>query len=178
MDTRPSALRRHWIWLVFFAVFVAVAFYAIYVWLNWTILQWMYRQKASIDWFETVFYHNYTFILAAVFALFSLNPVFGRSDLYDVFESFRWLGRVTSGTTEESLPTFSLKTSGIVWVFWQFFKWVVAFSIIASLNGFPFLGRFTPIFCMALVGIGDWNLVPRIFILPVENLLPLLNLFP
>ena len=157
-----------WIWLVFFAVFVAVTFCGVYVWLNWTILQWTYSQKAGINWLETVFYHNYTFILAAVFALFTLTPVPGQSDLYNVWESFRWLGRVTSGKTEGSLPTFSKKTNRIMWGFWQFLKWVVAFFVIASLNGFPFLGRVTPIFYMALIGVGSWNLVPRIFILPVE----------
>ena len=65
MHRRPSFLQRYWIWLIFAVVFVAVAFYGVYVWLNWTILQEMYHEKAGIDWFETVFYHNYTFLLAA-----------------------------------------------------------------------------------------------------------------
>ncbi len=159
---------RKWVWLFFLAGFVVAAFIVSYVWLNWTILETMYYQKADIDWFGTIFYHNYTFILAAIFALFSLNPFLGRSDLYGIWESFRWLERVTSGATERPLPTFSLKTRRAMWVLWQFLKWMVSFFIIASLNGLPFLGKVTPIFYMALAGIGDWNLVPRIFILPVE----------
>ncbi len=171
---KPRPLERNWrghsikwIWLVLLAVFVVI-FCGVYVWLNWTILQWMYSQKAGINWLETVFYHYYTFILAAVFALFTLNPLPGQSDIYNIYESFGWLRRVKWGVPEESSPTFSKKNSKIVWGLWQFTKWVVAFFVIASLNGFPFLGKVTPIFFMASAGVGSWNLVPRIFVMPLE----------
>jgi len=167
MYSRPRFLERYWIWIIFLMVFIGAFIYGLYVWLNWAILQEMYHNKAGIDWFETVFYHNYTFLLAAVFALLTINPLFGRSDLYEVWESFRWLSMVTSGTIEEPLPTFSLRTIKIVWFFWQFLKWAIAFSMITSLNGIPFLGIVTPIFYMALAGVGDWNLVSRIFLLPI-----------
>lgn len=168
MYTKAGFLQRYWIWLIFIVIFIITFFFGLYVWLNWTILQTLYREKAGIDWFGTVFYHNYTFLLAAVFALLSLNPIVGRSDLYGLWESFRWLGMVTSGTNEQTMPTFSPKTAKTIWVFWQFLKWTIVFSVVASLNGIPFIGRVTPIFYMALAGIGDWNLVSRILILPIE----------
>jgi hypothetical protein len=167
MYTKPGFLQRYWIWLVLIVVFIVVAFFGLDIMLNWSILQEMYHQKAGIDWFNTVFYHNYTFLLAAVFAFLTLNPVVGHSDLYGIWESIRWLSAVMSGRTEQTLPTLSLKTRKTIWVFWQLIKWMVAFSVFVSLNGIPFIGRVTPTYCMVLFGIGNWSLVPRIFSLPI-----------
>ena len=167
MYEKPGILRRYWIWFILFAVFIAIFFYSIYVWLNWTILEAMYREKAGIDWFETVFYHNYTFLLAAVFALLTLNPLPGRSELYDVWKAIRLISTVTSEGYEEIPLSLSLKTKKILWVLWQFLKWAAAFSIFTSLNGMPFLGRVTPVFYMELAGVGDWALILRIFTLPI-----------
>jgi len=164
----PGFLRRYWVWLLLAIIFVAAIFYGIYVWLNWTILEEMYSKKAGIDWFGTVFYHNFTFILAAIFALLTLNPQIGRSDLYEVWKSLRIATMPTSETFEEAPPTISLKASKVLWVFWQLLKWAAAFSAISSLNGIPFLGRVTPIFCMILAKVGDWNLIPRILVLPIS----------
>jgi len=156
-----------WVLPVLLVVLVAV-FCGVYVWLNWTIQQSMYDQKAGINWFETVFYHNYTFIIAAVFALFTLNPLPGQSDIYGIYESFRWMRRVTWGASEGPSPAFSRRNRRIVWGLWQVLKWGAAFLVIVSLNGIPFIGRVTPIFYMAAVGVGSWNLVPRILVLPAE----------
>jgi len=167
MYEKPSILRRYWIWLVLFIVFIAILFYGIYVWLNWTILQEMYWEKAGIDWFGTVFYHNYTFLLAAVFALLVLNPIPVRSDLYEAWKAVRLISTVTPEIPEEAPPSLSPKTKKAIWGLWQILKWTVAFSIFVTLNGIPFLGKVTPVFCMELSGIGDWALVSRIFLLPI-----------
>lgn len=158
-----------WIGIILFVASIAVSVYGTNVWLNWSILQTLYLQKADIDWFNTVFYHSYTFSLAAILALLTLNPQIGRSDLYELWETFRSLGRYvyTGSETPKEMPTFSLKTRKIMWFFWQFLKWAIASSLIAYLNGIPFLGRTTPIFYMTLMGIGDWGLMPRIFLLPL-----------
>ena len=167
MYEKPGILRRYWVWIVLFIIIIATFFYGVYVWLNWTILEEMYREKAGIDWFGTVFYHNYTFILAAIFALLTLNPIPGRSDLYDVWKAIRLVSTVTSDTYEEASLSLSQKTKRVLWILWQLLKWTAAFSIFTSLNGIPFLGRVTPVFCMELAGIGNWALVPRILILPI-----------
>jgi len=169
MYPRPRDFQRYWILLVLLIMFIGVSLYGVNVQLTWTILQTMYRGKAGIDWFNTVFYHNYTFILAAVLALLTFNPQIGRSDVYELWETIRWLirGAYEQSETKGALPTFSFKTRKTMWFFWQFLKWMVAFSVIASLNGLPFLGKVTPIFYMALTGIGDWRLTPRILILPM-----------
>ena len=168
---KPSFLRRHWFSIFLLAVFILVATYGAYVWLNWTILEEMYRRKAGINWFDTVFYHGYTFILAAVFALLSLNPMYKRSDLYELLKALQGAFTLMTRAFEETpsiTPTrFPPKISGTLWLFWQFIKWAFLFSIFASLNGIPFLGKITPIFCMMLAGIGDWSLIPRILALPI-----------
>jgi len=167
MYEKPGMLRRYWIWLVFFLVSIVILFYAIYVWLNWTILQEMYREKAGIDWFGTVFYHNYTFLLAAVFALLALNPIPGRSDLYEAWKAVKLISTVTPEVPEEAPPSLSPKTKKAIWGLWQVLKWTAAFSVFVTLNGIPFLGKVTPVFCVGLAGIGDWTLVSRIFLLPI-----------
>ncbi len=167
---KPSFLRRYWIWLILAAIFSVSLFYGAYVWLNWMILEEMYRRKAGLDWFNIVFYHNYTFILAGVLALLFINPIPGRSDLYEAWYSIRTAIREREyGFEYSSKPslTFSLKARKVLWLLWQLIKWTAAFLIIASLNGIPFLGRVTPIFYMILMGVGDWNLIPRILVLPI-----------
>jgi len=165
---KPGFIRRYWIWLLLAVIFIMVYFYGIYVWLNWTILEEMYLRKAGIDWFGTVFYHNYTFILAGIFALLSINPIYGRSDLYETWEALKRAFTPAPEAFGERIPILSLKTRRILWVFWQLLKWTVSFSVIASLNGVPFYGKITPIFCMILAGVGDWSLIPRILILPLH----------
>ena len=170
MYEKPGFLRRYWIWLILAIIIAISLLYGVYVWLNWMILEEMYSRKAGIDWFSTVFYHNYTFILAGILGLLFLNPLPGRSDLYEAWESLRSAIRErTYGpeTFSELSFTFSLKARKTLWFLWQILKWATAFYIIASINGIPFLGKVTPIFYMMLTGIGDWNLIPRILVLPV-----------
>lgn len=167
---KPSFLRYHWVWLILAVIFSISLFYGAYVWLNWMILEEMYDCKAGLDWFAIVFYHNYTFILAGILALLFINPVPGRSDFYEAWHSIITAIKEREyefESSSKSLFTFSLKARKTLWFLWQIIKWAIAFSIIASLNGIPFLGKITPIFYMILMGVGDWNLIPRILILPI-----------
>jgi len=173
LEERPRVFGRYSIWVLWLIVAVAVALYGMYVYINWIILQTMYAQKAGLDWFGIVFYHNYTFILAAVLSLLVLNPLPGRSDLYEAFMAFQEAAaraRYVEGSTSPSMPPISLlslRGRKLLWAFWQFTKWIVAFGVIVSLNGLPFLEDITPVFYMMLKGFGDWSLVPRIFVLPI-----------
>jgi len=47
----------------------------------------MYENKAGIDWFETVFYRGYTFVVAALLSLLVINPRIGRSDLWEAYSA-------------------------------------------------------------------------------------------
>jgi len=171
MDGKPRLFKRYWIWVLWFIIVVAVVFYGMYVYINWTILQNMYDQKSGLDWFNIVFYHNYTFILAAIFSLLVLNPLPGRSDLYEAFIAFQ--ETVTrfryepESTEPPSLSSLSLRGKKMLWAFWQLVKWMGAFGVIASFNGLPFLGDVTLVFYMMLKGFGDWSLVLRILALPI-----------
>ncbi len=164
----PSLFRRLWVWVLLALVSVALIFSGIYVWLNWTILQVMYGAKAGLNWFSIVFYDNYTFILAALLALLALNPLPGRSDLYEVWVAFqRLMVRFRYETSPPEVPALSLVWRRTVWAFWQLLKWAAAFGVIVSLNGLPFLGNITIVAYMVLKGLGNWSLVPRIFALPI-----------
>jgi len=160
-------IRRYWVWLLLAPIILIIAFQGLYTWLDWSIMQTLYERKAGLDWFSITFYRNYTFILSAILALLTINPLYGRSDLYEIWETVRWLSRIEQGSTSTEIPVFSPKTRKIFWAVWQILKWLFAFTIISSINGIPFLGRVTPIFIMALDGIGEWSLVPRIFVLPI-----------
>lgn len=164
---RPGFLRRFWLWILLALVVAACVLGGLYTWLRWNVLQVMYRQKAAgLDWFNTVFYHGYTFILAALLALLVLNPLPGRSDIYGVWEAFQRLAR-EQFAAGPGMPTFSLRGLKIFWALWQLVKWAAAFAVVASLNGVPFFGNVTTIFYMTRGGLGSWALVPRIFALPI-----------
>lgn len=162
--SRPSIGRITIVFLL--VVFLLVAFYGLYVWLDWRILQTMYQQKAGIDWFDTVFYHNYTFIVAALLSLIVLNPRPGRSDLWETYGAAQsMLGGLTGFREPVVLPTFGLGKVG--WAFWQFLKWVLAFLYIMPNNGLPIFGNLTIAASMAAKGVGDWTKLLRVLLLPI-----------
>lgn len=162
-----SFIRRYWIWLLILPVMLIIILETLSVWLTWSILETLYKEKAGLDWFDIKFYHGYTFTIGALLALLVINPFYGRSDLYEVWETIKWLSRIEQATTPAEIPTFSLRTRKIYWAIWQVVKWLIAFVIILSINGIPFLGVVTPLFCMAMNGVGDWSFMPRIFLLPI-----------
>lgn len=141
-------------------------FYGLFVWLDWKILGSMYQGKAGINWFETVFYHGYTFIVAALLSLVVVNPRPGRSDLWEAYGAFQSMLRSMSGTREFAGPS-TLGLGKAAWAFWQFLKWALAFFYIVPNNGLPFFGNLTIVVAMATRGLGDWGQLLRVFLLPV-----------
>jgi len=162
--SRPFIGRLSIIFLLI--VFLLIAFYGGYVWLDWRILQTMYQNKAGIDWFETVFYHNYTFIVAALLALIAVNPRPGRSDLWEAYSAAQSMLSGMTGVRESSMPS-TLGPGRVAWAFWQFLKWGLAFLYIAPNNGLPFFGNLTIVVSMAVKGMGDWTRLFRVLVLPI-----------
>jgi hypothetical protein len=150
-------------WVVVALIFLGIIGYGVYVYLDWTVLQSMYGLKAGLDWFGINFYHNNTFIVAAVLALLFVNPIPGRSHL---FESMMAIGSAFARVRGEQ-EVVSLGPSRLLWFFWQLIKWGVAFSMIAAANGIPIFGNLTIVITMLQNGIGDWAHVPRVFQLPL-----------
>jgi len=150
-------------WIFVALVLVAVVFYGLSVYLDWIVLQSMYASKAGLHWFAINFYHNNTFILAAVLALLFVNPIPRRSHL---FEALSALGGAFARIRGEG-EVVSLGPSRVLWLIWQVIKWAVAFSIIATSNGMPGFGNLTIVITMLQNGSGDWNQVFRIFQLPL-----------
>ena len=148
------------------ALILLVVFYGLYVWLDWKILQTMYEKKAGINWFETVFYHNYTFIVAALLSLIVVNPRPGRSDLWEAYGAVQsMLGSIYGG--REPVVPLTLGFGRVAWAFWQFLKWALAFFYVVPNNGLPFFGNLTIVAFMAMRGGGDWSRLLRVLLLPV-----------
>src|SRR5712692_8825709 len=143
---------------------VAVALALAWVFLRWSIAESVYSAKAGLDWFGLTFYHEYTFIAAALFSLLLVNPQPGRSDL-------RRLGTVVYRLMRpyeaegENRP--GEKMNIWLWGLWQTVKWAIGFYTFASFGAFPFLGPIMNPITMMSMGLGSWADVPRIFILPL-----------
>ena len=150
-------------WSIVALVFVAVIVYGLSVYLDWAVFQSMYSFKAGLDWFAINFYHNNTFIVAGVLALLFINPIPGKSHL---FEGLSALGGAFAHARGE-METVSLGPGKVAWLFWQVVKWAVAFWMIASANGIPGLGNVTIVVTMLQSGLGDWGQILRVFQLPL-----------
>ncbi|MGQ9514009.1 MAG: hypothetical protein ACUVTL_03015 [Thermoproteota archaeon] len=142
-------------------VMIVVVITGMYVWLTWNINQTMYSTKAGVDWFRIVFYDGLTFVVSALLALFLINPIPWRSDLFDAFSA------IVAASSTVLRPT-TLKPSKALWIFWQFTKWVLAFAIFVNANGVPVLGNLVISVSMMSKGYGEWALVPKIFLSPVQ----------
>ena len=147
--------------LIAFVVVLAVA----WVLLQWAIAEHVYSLKAGLDWFGITFYHDYTFVAAALFALLLVYPRRGGSDLWR-------LGTVAYRLTrpyeaEENRP--SEKMNNWLWGLWQTVKWAVGFLLFVTYGGFLFLGpTMNPIMMMSM-GLGSWGSVPGVFALPLTS---------
>ncbi|MGA2239123.1 MAG: hypothetical protein ABSG74_07920 [Candidatus Bathyarchaeia archaeon] len=150
-------------WIIVALVFVGVIVYGLSVYLNWIVLEYMYASKAGLDWFSINFYHNNTFIVAAVLAFLFVNPVPRRSHLFEALWS---LGGAFARVRGEE-QVVSLGPGKVLWLFWQIVKWAIAFWIIATANGIPGFGNMTVIITMLQSGLGNWGQVVRIFLLPL-----------
>ena len=150
-------------WIIVALVFIGVIVYGLSVYLDWIVLQYMYASKAGLNWFSINFYHNNTFIVAAVLALLFVNPIPRRSHL---FEGLSALGGAFARVRGEE-EIVSLGPGKIVWLLWQVVKWAVAFWLIAAANGMPGFGNLTLVITMLQSGLGNWSQVFRIFQLPM-----------
>ena len=142
-------------WIIVALVFVGVIVYGLSVYLDWIVLESMYASKAGLDWFSINFYHNNTFIVAAVLAFLFVNPVPRRSHLFEALWS---LGGAFARVRGEE-QVVSLGPGKVVWLFWQIVKWAIAFWIIATANGIPGFGNMTVIITMLQSGLGNWGQV-------------------
>jgi hypothetical protein len=150
-------------WFIVALVSIGVVLYGLSVYLDWIVLQTMYASKAGLDWFAINFYHNNTFIVAAVLALLFVNPIPRRSHLFEALSSLGGAFARVRGEEE----VVSLGPGRIVWLLWQIVKWAVAFWIIATANGMPGFGNITIVITMLQSGLGDWGQVLRVFQLPL-----------
>ncbi len=150
---------------------IAVVLSILWIDLQWSISINVYSQKAGLDWFAITFYHNYVFIVAALFALLLINPFVGHSDLLrfvNIFQKGFYPG--TDFLEPNNIPTESPTTtlSKPRWLLWQLLKWAGAFIIFIVLRGYvPFIGNVMNPVMMAATGTGSWGSVGRIFILPL-----------
>lgn len=172
MLKKPGFIRRHLVWVFLSIILALTVFWSLYVVLDFNINQTMYLEKANLNWFQTVFYNNYIFIISAFLALLALNPFVGKSDLYEVYNSVQQYVKISSATlgipTDVSIPNLKIKWGRLTWALWQIIKWVIAFVVIATSMEIPFVGPFMNVFYMMIKGFGSWPQVPRIFLLALQ----------
>ncbi len=150
---------------------IAVVLSILWIDLQWSISINVYSQKAGLDWFAITFYHNYVFIVAALFALLLINPFVGHSDLLrfvNIFQKGFYPGTdfLEPNNILTESPTTTLSKPR--WLLWQLLKWAGAFIIFIVLRGYvPFIGNVMNPVMMAATGTGSWGSVGRIFILPL-----------
>ena len=154
--------------IILIIVIVVAVLSALWVSLQWSIAIQVYSQKAGLNWFEITFYHNYTFIAAALFALLIINPMPKHSDLWRLFYSFQnAFYPETEREQATPIPNPPPPLTRQRWLIWQILKWTVAFGIFIAIRGYlPFIGNVMNPIIMAATGIGSWADVGRIFTLP------------
>jgi uncharacterized membrane protein (UPF0182 family) len=154
---------------------VVVALAAVWIDLQWSISIHVYSLKASLDWFQIVFYHNYVFVAGALFSLLLVNPRIGHSDLWRLIAAIRkgvsFEPRLE--TPSESTPARvspQLPHGKLLWLPWQLVKWTVGFAVfVAGRGNLFFLGNAMNPIMMASMGIGSWSDTARIFTLPISS---------
>jgi hypothetical protein len=182
MVAPPRSRRVPWL-AVFVGILSLVAFfYLLNLYLNWTVLEHMYSIKAGVNWFSLVFYHGYTFYVAAFLALLVINPVPGKSDLMSAISAvtsrtwsmpreprFRTYSDYRFYAAGQPIPPSPAGPSSMslrLWAAWQGIKYVIAYLICAGLGGLPFFGNVVMPTMLDLQGYGSWLNVPRILQLP------------
>ncbi len=161
-EDRSRAVR--WLTYTFLVVIAAVVVLSVaWVILQWSIAEAVYSDKAGLDWFGITFYHDYTFVAAALFALLLVNPRPGKSDLWRLFTVAYRLARPYE--VEEKKP--GEKVNVWLWVLWQTTKWAIGFLAFVTSGGFLFLGPVMTPITMTTMGLGSWADLPRAFALPL-----------
>jgi hypothetical protein len=163
-ETQPRLFR--WISIVIVALVALIVVLAVaWVLLQWSIAEHMYSLKASLDWFGITFYHDYTFVAAALFALLLVYPRTGGSDVWRLGTVAHRLIR----PYEEEGNRPSEKMNVWLWGLWQAVKWAAAFYLFVAYGGFLFLGPIMNPIMMMSVGLGSWGSVPSVFALPLTS---------
>ncbi len=163
-EGQPRLFRRLSILVV--AIVVAIAVLAVaWVVLQWSIAEHVFSSKAGLDWFGINFYHDYTFVAAALFALLLVYPRPGGSDLWRLGTVAYRLMRPYEAN--ENRP--SEKMNVWLWGLWQAVKWALGFYLFVNYGGFLFLGPIMNPIMMMSMGLGSWGAVPGIFALPITS---------
>ena len=163
-EGRPRLYR--WLSLLVILLIVAIAALAVaWVILQWSIAEHVYSLKAGLDWFGITFYHDYTFVAAALFALLLVYPRLGGSDLWRLGTvAYRLLRPYEA---EERKPSEEMNVW--LWGLWQVIKWATGFYLFVNLGGFLFLGPIMNPIMMMTMGLGNWGSLPTVFALPVTS---------
>ncbi|MHB2035246.1 MAG: hypothetical protein ACYCPW_00685 [Nitrososphaerales archaeon] len=163
---------RIWAYVLSGVVIIGIFLYSAYTFLLWAIYEHTYSIKFGIDWFNTVFYHGYAFIIPAIFALAVIYPIQNRSDLFAFFRS------VTTASSRKSYDNFVTPREGVIpketmgvsrlmWISWQVVKYAIAYLIAFSVQGFLFYSNVTEALMLDLYIFGSWSEIPRIIALPL-----------
>ena len=83
MRERPQILP----YIILAMILVGIGLFIGVIWLNWSILEYMYRTKGGLDWFGINFFGGLTFAVAGLMALLFINPIPRRSDLFEAFNA-------------------------------------------------------------------------------------------
>jgi uncharacterized membrane protein (UPF0182 family) len=163
-DEHPRLYRRLTL-LVMGLILVVVVLAIAWVLLQWSIAESVYSAKAGLDWFGITFYHEYTFVAAALFALLLVYPRPGGSDLWRLGTVAYRLARPYE-SEGEGRP--AEKMNVWLWGLWQTIKWAVGFYAFVTYGGFLFLGPIMNPITMMAMGLGGWADLPSVFALPLS----------
>jgi hypothetical protein len=150
--------------LILALIAVATVLAIAWVILRWSIAESVYSAKAGLDWFGLTFYHDYTFVAAALFALLLVYPRPGGSDLRRLWTVVYRLQRPYEAEVGRR-P--SDKMNVWLWGLWQTIKWAIGFYTFVIFGGFLLLGPIMNPIMMMSMGLGSWADLPRVFALPV-----------
>jgi hypothetical protein len=160
--------------LVLVLTVLVVSLSALWIDLQWSISIQVYSLKASLDWFQIVFYHNYAFVVGALFSLLLVNPRIGHSDLWRLISAIR-KGVSFEPRLEEPKDSILTPVSAklprgkLLWFPWQLAKWAVGFVVfVVGRGNIFFLGNAINPIMMTSMGIGSLSDAARIFILPIS----------
>jgi hypothetical protein len=168
---RRRAPGRLWVYALLVLIAIGILLYSAYSLLLWAVYEHTYSTKFGIDWFNTVFYHGYAFIIPAIFALFVIYPFPNRSDLFALFKAVTTTSRKRyygdfAVTNEGVIPKEAMGVSRMIWISWQAVKYVVVYLIAYSMQGFLFYPNVTESVMLDLYHFGSWSEIPRIVALP------------
>jgi hypothetical protein len=172
--TKKINFQRLLIYAIAALIVFVVAIWLSYTFLVWHINEYMYGNKLGLDWFDTIFYHWYAFVVPAIVALVVIFPYPKRSDLFSLLrESSKTVSRRNlaygSDYVAGVVPREASTASRNIWIGWQLLKYLIAFGIAYSVQGFLFYPNVTEALMLNNYGFGSWSLVPRLFVLPIDQ---------